>query len=571
METDQPAAEAAAHAVMSVAPASQQAQVGDEEMLQDAEQAGMAECEPAMPPTERCDAMQPEEACQELHSTPHAVNSSVAAASSQAQCKVLAEDAEVNEDHMDVDIVPAAPNKTAVAAAACGDQDSNAGKEVEMVERVTQRSVVAVVEHTGQQLNMQSAGNQQSALTAQGHAEHLCDKQSAGHQLREAAAQGHAKQLHDKQSAGNQQSAAIDMQSASHPLLTGGLTHKPLQHCMASCGDAAVSPVLASQSAFGSPLSQEQPGSAGLNLNPQPLTSVPAAVAPGAASASARGGLGMLFMPLPAAKLSAPASTGKQPMAGSSRPIGGWFDGSAVSLTASPAARCATSGPSSRLLAQAPSGTSGPNNLSVLRRACASPTLATPAQLGSGAGLGTATTPMEACGAATPGGMQLPPTHAITQHAAAQSRLARSTKPSSLLQSLHMAAGSLPESAPLAIAAPQAQQPVASPGAKLDIQGKNAAQQPSHTPAPMLTPAAAVADAWPASRTGTGKGAEQSAGQEPDAAGAASARHCSPAAPAPAPVNISRAKDMVVHSKRLEDVRTEPPSFGCSLACMHTW
>ena len=534
---------------MSAAPASQQAQVGEEEMLQDAEPAGMAEGEPPMPPTERCDAMQPEEACPELHSTPHAVNGSMAAASSQAQCKVPTEDAEVDEDHMDVETGPAAPNVTAMAAAACGDKAPDAGKEVEMAERVIEQSVVAVVEHTGQQLNKQSAGNEQSALTAQGHAEHLCDKQSAGIQLRGAAAQEHAKQLHDKQSTGNQQSAAIDMQSASHPLLTGSLTLKPKQLCMASCSEGAV-PVMASQSAFGSPLSQEQPGSAGLNLNPQLLTSVSAAVAPGAASASMRGGLGMLFMPLPAAKLSAPASTAKQPMAGSSRPVGGWFDGSAVSVSASPAARCATSGPSSQPLAQAQSGTPGLSNLSVLRRACASPTLATPAQLGSGASLAAAVSPMEACGAPAPGGMHLPPTHAVTQHAAAQSRLARSTKASSLLQNLRAAAGSLPESAPLAAAAPQAQQPVASPCAKLNVR-VNAAQQPSHTPAPVQTSAAAVADAWPPSRSGVAKGAEQSAGLEPDAAGAASATPCSSA-----PVDISRAKDMVVHSKRLEDVRS---------------
>ena len=569
METDQPAAEAAAHAVMSAAPACQQAQVGDEDMLQDAEPAGMAECEPHMPPTERCDGMQPEEACQELHITPHDANSTMAAASCQAQCKVPAGDVEVSKDHMDVETAPAAPNETALTAAACGDHAPAAGKEVEMAEQVNQQSEVAVMEHTGQQLNKQSAGNQQSAPAAQGHAEQLCDKQSAGHQLRGAAAQGHAMQLHAKQSTGNQESAAIDIQSATHPLLTGGLTLKPLQLCMASCGDAAISPVMASQSAFGSPLSQEQPGSAGLNLNPQPLTSVPTAVAPGAASASVRGGLSMLFMPLPAAKLAPPASTGKQPMAGSSRPVGGWFDGSAVSVSASPAARSARSGPSSRPLAQAPSGTPGPNNLGVLRRACASPTLATPAQVGSGASLATAASPMEACGAATPGGTQLPPTHAVTQHAAAQSRLARSTKASSLLQDLRTAAGSQPESAPLATAAPQAQQPVASLGAKLDVQGVNEAQQPFHTPAPMLTSAAAIADAWPASRAGTGKGAEQSAGLEPDATGADSATHCSPAATAAAPVDTSRAKDMVVYSKRLEDVRSLAPCFACSLACMH--
>ena len=545
METDQPAAEAAAHAVMSAAPASQQAQVGDEDMLQDAEPAGMAECEPHMPPMERCDGMQPEEACQELHRTPHDANSTMAAASCQAQCKVPAGDVEVSKDHMDVETAPAALIETALMAAACGNQAPDAGKEVGMAEQVNQQSGVAVMEHTGQQLN----------------------KQSAGHQLRGAAAQGHAMQLHDKQSTGDQESAAIDIQSASHPLLTGGLTLKPLQLCMASCGDAAVSPVMASQSAFGSPLSQEQPGSAGLNLNPQPLTSVPTAVAPGAASASVRGGLSMLFMPLPATKLAPPASAGEQPMAGSSRPVGGWFDGSAVS--ASPAARSARSGPSSRPLAQAPNGTPGPNNLGVLRRACASPTLATPAQVGSGASLATAASPVEACGAATPGGTQLPPTHAVTQHAAAQSRLARSTKASSLLQDLRTAAGSQPESAPLASAAPQAQQPVASLGAKLDVQGVSAAQQPVHTPAPMLTSAAAVADAWPASRAGTGKGAEQSAGLERDATGADSATHCSPAATAAAPVDTSRAKDMVVYSKRLEDVRSLAPCFACSLACMH--
>lgn len=556
METDQPAAEAATHAVMSAAPASQQAQVGDAEMLQDAKPAGMEGCEPPVPPMERLDGMQPEEACQELHPAPRDAYRTVAAANSQAQCQVHAGDVEVREDHMDVETVPAAPNEAAMAAAACGDQAPDAGKEVETAKQVFQQSVVAVVRHTGQQVNKQSAGcNQQKAPAMQnGHAEHLCDKQSAGNQLRGAAAQGHAKQLHDKQSTCNQESAAIDMLNASHPS-PGGLTLKPLQLCMASCGDTAVSPVMASQSAFGSPLSQEQPGSAGLNLNPQLLTSEPTAVAPGAASASVRGGLGMLFMRLPAAKLAPPASMGKQPMAGSSRPVGGWFDGSAVSVTASPAARSATSGPSSRPLAQAPSGTPGPNNLTVLRRACASPTLATPAQPGSGASLSTAASPMEACGTATPGGMQLPPTHAVTQHAAAQSRLARSTKASSLLQNLRMAAGSLPART-LATAAPRAQQPVASSGAKLDVQGVNAAQQPSHTPTPKITSAAALADAWSASRTGMGKGAEQSAGLQPDAAGAASAIHCSPAATAPAHVDTSRAKDMVVYSKRLEDVRS---------------
>ena len=571
MEIDQPAAEAAAHAVMSAAPASQQAQVGDEEMLQDAELAGVPECEPHMAPTERFDGMQPEEACQELHLTPHDASSTMAAASSQAQCKVPTGNVEVSKGHMDVETAPAAPNETALAAAACVDESPNAGKEVDVAEQVNEQSGVAVMEHTGQQLNNQSAGNQQSAPAAHGSAEQIADKHSAGKQLRGAAAQGHAEQLHDNQSTGNQESAAIDMQSASHPSLTGGLTLKPVQLCMASCGDAALSPVMPSQSAFGSPLSQEQPRSAGLNLNPQPLTSKPTAIAPGAASASVRSGLGMLFMPLPTAKLSAPAFTGKQPMAGSSRPIGGWFYGSAVNVGASPAARSARSGPSSRPLVQAPSGTPGPNNLGVLRRACASPTLATPAQLGSGASLATATLPMEACGAATPGGMQLPPTHAVTQHAAAQSRLARSTKASSLLQDLRAAAGSLPESAPLAAAAPQAQLPVASPGAKHDVQGVNAAQQPSHTPAPMLTSAAAVADAWPASRAGTGKGAEQSAGLEPDTAGANSATHCSPAATAAAPVDTSRAKDMVVYSKRLQDVRSSgpPASLARLHACMH--
>ena len=515
-EAGQPAAEAAAHADISAAPASQQAQVHDTELLQDTVPAGMEDGEPPAPHTEPLEDMQLDEVCQEPNGAPHDPECTMTAASNQARGQVHAGNAELTDDDMDVGSGPAAPTETAMPAAACGDEAPDADKTVPLAEPVSMQQGIAVVEE-------------------------------------------HAEQLRDNHGVGNQQSAATDKQSVGDPTLTSGHTPEPLQLCTASCGEAAHSPVVASQAAFGSPLSEEQPRSADLYLDPQPLTSESMPAVPGAAAAPARSGLSMLFMPLPAAKLAAPASTGKQLMAGSSRPAGGWFGGSADKVRASPAARRATSGPSSRL-APATNSTPGPSNLHGLGTACASPAIATPAQLGSDASLATAVSPTQACSAATPGGMQLPPRHAVAQHAAAQSRVARSTKAMSLLQNLTSAAGSLPERAPPATAAPQAaQQPDAPPGAKRGVQGngpgEDAAQPTSRTPAPVPKPAAATAAAPPASGAGSGKDAEHTAHLDLGAAGAGSAAQCSPAASFLAPFDTSRAKDMVVNSKRLEDVR----------------